>query len=96
MTLLNTVGSILAIALLILVVAHQVIWGLRRGSSSQALILPLGYAILTPFLIFTRVDVSTASLLFAGSQLIVAYWLFWIYQWGFAHAQKKPAVQPHQ
>lgn len=88
MTIINIIGPFCLTAVIVLVIYHQIIWGMKQGSKITALIFPVGYATFSPLLTFALVGVTDQSLLFAGSQLIVAYWLYWIYQWGQQHPQK--------
>lgn len=93
MTIINIIGPFCLTAVIILAIYHQIIWGMKQGSKTTALIFPIGYATFSPLLTFALVGVTEQSLLFAVSQLIVAYWLYWIYQWGYQHPQKPHTSQ---
>ncbi|WP_143462425.1 hypothetical protein [Levilactobacillus enshiensis] len=90
----NYIATSCLVAAVILVIYTQYALGVTHRSVRTALIFPISYAFLVPILTFALVGVTADSSLFAGSQLIVAYWLYWVYDFGIKHPQQgdKPAA----
>ncbi|AKP64865.1 hypothetical protein [Levilactobacillus koreensis] len=84
----NYIATSCLVAAVILVIYTQYALGVTHRSVRTALTFPIGYAILVPTLTFALVGITADSALFAGSQLIVAYWLYWVYEFGVKHPQQ--------
>lgn len=76
------------VAVIILNVYLQYALGVMKASVRTACILPISYAIVMPLLIVAVAGITANSALLIVGQLIVAYWLFWLYEWGTKHPQQ--------
>lgn len=81
------------IVVICLLVYLQYALGVKKVSVRTALTLPIGYAVVFSLLTLVVAGVTTNSLLFLSSQLVVAHWL---YDWGTNHPQQVRPVPAHK
>jgi len=76
------------IVVISLIVYLQYALGVTKASVRSAALLPIGYASFMLIMTGIVAGFNANSLLFIISQWLVAYWLYWLYEWGTKHPQQ--------
>ncbi|MFC6163267.1 hypothetical protein ACFP3T_01105 [Lactiplantibacillus dongliensis] len=76
------------IVVISLIVYLQYALGVMKASVRTAALLPISYASFMLMMTGIVAGFNANSLLFIVSQWLVAYWLYWLYEWGTKHPQQ--------
>jgi len=76
------------IVVISLIVYLQYALGVMKASVRTATLLPISYASFMLMMTGIVAGFNANSLLFIVSQWLVAYWLYWLYEWGTKHPQQ--------